>query len=52
MRKHRKRLSMDIPTELHDLIKELARERGITITRWVMRACYIKASQEQRDKEN
>ena len=43
----RKRLSVDIPNELHAHIKESSALRGITITKWVLRACYTRKKLER-----
>jgi hypothetical protein len=42
----RKRLSVDIPNELHAHIQKYAAMRGITITKWVLRACYTRKKLE------
>jgi len=41
-RKGRRRLSMDVPTKIHDEIRCYAKARNITITKWVLRALYAK----------
>ncbi len=42
----RKRLSIDIPEELHEDIKLCAKTRNITMTRWILRACYARLKNE------
>lgn len=37
-RLRRKRLAMDIPVELHNMLKKYAALRNITITRYVLRS--------------
>ena len=49
MREGRKRLSVDIPIELFTIIKENAKKRNITITKWILRACYIRIKSEIKD---
>lgn len=46
MREGRKRLAVDIPVELFTVIKENAKKRNITITKWILRACYARIKQE------
>lgn len=43
----RKRLAIDIPDQIHKDIKLCADVRNITMTRWVLRACYQKLKQER-----
>ena len=42
----RKRLAIDIPEELHGDIKLCAKVRNITMTRWILRACYARLKNE------
>lgn len=42
----RKRLAVDIPDMLHEDIKLCAKNRNITITRWILRACYARIKNE------
>ena len=42
----RKRLAVDLPVELHEKIKKLARQRNITITTWIIRRCLEKIAVE------
>ncbi len=42
----RKRLAIDIPEELHEDIKLCAKTRNITMTRWILRACYARIKNE------
>ena len=46
----RKRLSVDIPTGIHDKIKALAKKRNCTITKWVL--CAISAKIIEENKYN
>lgn len=46
-RPYRKRLSIDIPTTLFDKIKEISKERTITITRYVISAIIVKMKLEE-----
>lgn len=46
-RPRRKRLSVDLPDQLHKDIKESADIRGITITMWVLRACNARIRSER-----
>jgi hypothetical protein len=50
----RKRLAIDIPEQIHQDMKYCAKIRNITLTRWVLRACYFKLKQERmlEDKIN
>jgi hypothetical protein len=43
----RKRLSVDLPQELHDCIKESAKKRNISITMWILRAAYARLKSER-----
>lgn len=43
----RKRLAIDIPKELHEDIKFSANLRNITMTRWILRACYARIRDER-----
>lgn len=47
MREGRKRLSVDIPIDLFNVIKENARARNITITKWILRALYTRIKGER-----
>lgn len=42
----RKRLAIDIPEELHGDIKLCAKTRNITMTKWILRACYARIKNE------
>lgn len=42
----RKRLAIDIPEELHGDIKLCAKVRNITMTKWILRACYTRIKNE------
>jgi hypothetical protein len=46
-RANRKRLSVDVPEDLFKAIKFSAQLRNITITRWVLRACFARIKDEQ-----
>jgi hypothetical protein len=55
----RKRLAVDIPLHIHKKIEEYAKKRNITITTWVLRACYTRLQREsvvdecnERDRKN
>lgn len=37
-RSNRKRLSVDLPDTLHNQLSQIARERNITLTRYILRA--------------
>lgn len=43
----RNRLAIDIPEELHKDIKYSAKVRNITMTRWIIRACYARIRDER-----
>jgi predicted HicB family RNase H-like nuclease len=43
----RKRLSVDMPEELHRAIQWSAHMRKITITRWIIRAAYARIKKER-----
>lgn len=43
----RKRLAVDIPLDMHSEIGFCAKERNITITKWILRACYARLKQEK-----
>lgn len=43
----RKRLSVDMPIQLHEAIKFSAQVRGITITKWILRAAFARIKQEK-----
>jgi len=45
-RSGRKRLAIDIPESLHDDIKLCAKTRNITMTKWILRACYARIKNE------
>jgi len=47
-RKGRKRLAMDVPTKIHEEIRQYAKARNITITKWVLRAIYAKLLLERQ----
>jgi len=49
MREGRKRLSVDIPIEMFAIIKENAKKRNITITKWILRACFARIKLEGKD---
>ena len=48
----RTRLSVDIPDELHEDIRHCANIRNITITQWVLRACYKRMKEERIIEES
>ena len=47
----RKRLSVDIPDNMHEEIKRRTKIRNITITRWILRACYARLKTENISRE-
>ena len=47
-RKGRKRLAIDIPEELHEAIKIYAARRNITMTKWILRACFARQREESK----
>jgi uncharacterized protein (DUF1778 family) len=47
-RQGRKRLSMDVPNNLHDELKKAAKIRNITITRYVLRILLVEILREQK----
>ena len=40
------RLAVDIPEDMHSKIKFCAKNRNITMTKWIMRACFGKLKEE------
>lgn len=46
-RPNRKRMYIEVPDQLYEDIKFCAKTRNITITRWVLRACYVKLQDER-----
>jgi hypothetical protein len=47
----RKRINIDIPEEIYDDIKFCARLRNITMTKWILRACYARLHEERALEE-
>jgi len=47
-REGRRRLSVDVPTWLHEQIKASIKRRNITMTKWVLRALYAKIIEERK----
>lgn len=45
----RKRLAMDLPEWMHEEIKIRAKIRNISITEWILRACYARKKSEGID---
>lgn len=41
------RLAVDVPVEVHSHIKYCARNRNITMTRWILRALYARLKDEK-----
>lgn len=51
MREGRKRLSVDLPLELHKKVEQLASTRNITITKYVIRAILKKVREEEQYRQ-
>lgn len=48
----RKRLSIDVPIKLHEILKTISKERNINLTRYVMRALLRYSLYETRYEEH
>ena len=47
-RPDRRRLGVEIPTEIHQKIKNLSTTRNCTITKWVLRALVAQIEREEK----
>jgi len=49
-REHRKRLSIDIPTQVHDYVKRESIDHNCTVTSFVIRALIEKQKRDEQYK--